>query len=104
MLRYVCWHILLMRKFFTIVALCTLASSALAREEAKVYRWVDANGDVHYSDSIPAEYRDRPKDVLDDTGITIGMIAETPETPVNSGKGKATASRSRASRNLPFRR
>lgn len=74
MLRYVCWHILLMRKLIFTAVLFALASSALAKDEGKVYRWVDENGDVHYSDSIPAKYRDRPKDVLDDTGITIGMI------------------------------
>ena len=74
MLRYVCWHILLMRKLVITVSLLVLSSSALAQGEAKVYRWVDDDGNVYYGDSVPVEFRDQKKDVLDETGVTIGTI------------------------------
>jgi len=36
---------------------------------AKVYRWVDENGEVHYSESLPADFEDKTHDVLDERGI-----------------------------------
>jgi len=63
-----------MRKLLITTALLVLGSSALARQEGKVYRWVDEEGNVYYGDSVPAEFRDQPKDVLDDSGVTIDTI------------------------------
>jgi hypothetical protein len=40
-----------------------------------VYRWVDENGVVHFGDSIPAEYADQEKIILNERGIQIGRIA-----------------------------
>jgi len=42
------------------------AGSAMA---AKVYRWVDENGEVHYSETLPPDFEDRKHDELDDQGI-----------------------------------
>jgi hypothetical protein len=36
---------------------------------AKVYRWVDENGEVHYSESLPPDYQDKGFDVLNQEGI-----------------------------------
>lgn len=44
-----------------------LAANALAAE--KVYRWVDENGEVHYSETLPPDFRDKKADVLDEQGI-----------------------------------
>ena len=74
MLRYVCWHILLMRKLVITAALLALSSSTLAWGAQKVYRWVDDEGNVYYGDSVPVEFRDQRKDVLDDTGVMIDSI------------------------------
>jgi hypothetical protein len=63
-----------MRKLLITAALLALSSSALAAQNAKVYRWVDEEGNVYYGDSVPAEFRDQRKDVLDDSGITIDTI------------------------------
>jgi hypothetical protein len=63
-----------MRKFIITIALLTLGSSAMARNEQKVYKWTDDEGNVHYSDSIPAEYAERPKEVLNDHGVTVGEL------------------------------
>jgi hypothetical protein len=45
------------------------------------FKWVDENGVVHYGDSIPAKYRDLPKDVVNDYGIAVDHLEgkKTPE-------------------------
>ncbi len=39
--------------------------------EADVYRWVDENGDVHYTESLPPDFEDRKHDVIDKRGIVV---------------------------------
>ena len=70
-----------MRKFIITVAIITLSSSAFARDEQKTYKWVDDDGNVYYGDSIPVEFRERPKEILNDRGVTIGNLEgrKTPE-------------------------
>jgi len=62
----------------TFLLLLSLATSA---EEAKVFRWIDADGQVHYGDSIPVEYSEFSKDVLNDHGVAIDILEgkKTPE-------------------------
>lgn len=64
-----------MRKLIVIAALAVLASQAQAREEQKVYKWTDEDGNVYYGDSIPAEYAERPKEVLNDQGVAVEELA-----------------------------
>ena len=64
-----------MRKLIVIVVLAALASQAHAREEQKVYKWTDEDGNVYYGDSIPAEYAERPKEVLNDQGVAVEELA-----------------------------
>jgi hypothetical protein len=64
----------------------SLASGALA-QEARVYKWVDENGVTHYGDSIPAEYAELPKEVINDHGVTVRQLA-----------GKQTAAEREAAR------
>mgnify|MGYP001827452964 CR=1 FL=1 len=63
-----------MRKFIITAALVILSTSVHARDEQKVYKWVDADGNVYYGDSIPAEFSERPKEVLNEHAVTIGNI------------------------------
>jgi hypothetical protein len=52
-----------------------LASLAVsASETQKLYRWVDSEGIVHYGDSIPAEYADIERQVVNDHGITVDIM------------------------------
>jgi hypothetical protein len=37
--------------------------------QEKVYRWVDEQGEVHYSETLPPDFRDKKHDVLDEQGI-----------------------------------
>jgi len=65
----------------TVLTLLLLPMAAQAREGQKLYRWVDANGDIHYGDSIPAEYAELEKQVLNQHGITVDTLTgkQTPE-------------------------
>lgn len=63
-----------MRKFILIIALFVLSSTAAAREEKKVFKWEDEDGNVYYGDSIPAEFSERPKEVLNDQGVAVDAI------------------------------
>ena len=69
--RVDCWHIGAMRNFIVIAALVVFASQAFAREESKVYRWTDEEGNVYYGDSVPPEYAERPKKVLNEHAVTV---------------------------------
>jgi hypothetical protein len=70
-----------MRKFIFTVALITLSSSVFARDEQKVYKWMDADGNIYYGDSVPAEFAERPKQILNDHGVTVANLEgkKTPE-------------------------
>lgn len=64
-----------MRVFpFTVLALVLTSAVAPAAETQKLYRWVDRDGIVHYGDSIPAEYADIERQVVNDHGITVDVM------------------------------
>ena len=59
----------------TIAVLIILPLAALASESGqKLYRWVDSEGVVHYGDSIPAEFTDLERQIVNDHGITVGVM------------------------------
>jgi hypothetical protein len=37
----------------------------------KIYQWTDENGKVHFGDSIPPEYANRDRNVLNDQGVRV---------------------------------
>ncbi len=39
-----------------------------------MFRWVDENGVVHYGDSVPPEYADVEKQVLNHHGVTVAVV------------------------------
>jgi len=41
-------------------------------EKKKLYRWVDKNGQVHYGDSVPPEYAEQDRDILNRQGLPVG--------------------------------
>ena len=63
-----------MRKLIIISALVVLSSAAAAREEQKVFKWTDDEGNVYYGDSIPAEFAERPKEVLNEQGVAVDAL------------------------------
>ena len=64
-----------MRKTIICCALALLGPLAAGAEDAKVFRWVDANGNIHFSDSIPPEFAEFPKEVLNERGVIVGNLA-----------------------------
>lgn len=70
-----------MRKF-TLTAILMLALPlAASAQDAKVFRWVDEDGVIHYGDSIPAKYAELPKQVLNEHGVAVEELEgkKTPE-------------------------
>ena len=68
-------------KFTAFLILLGLAAAAAANA-AEVYRWVDENGDVHYSESLPPDFEDKGHDVLNERGIvTDEDLKLTPPPP-----------------------
>jgi hypothetical protein len=51
--------------------IAVVSSAAFAAEHERVYRWVDEEGQIHYGDSIPPEYSDLPKQVLNEHAVTV---------------------------------
>jgi hypothetical protein len=41
-------------------------------DKTKLYRWVDKDGQVHYGDSVPPEYAEQDRDILNKQGVPIG--------------------------------
>lgn len=63
-----------MRNLVSLLALGLVgfAVSASAQEsQGKYYKWVDEDGVVHYEHSIPPEYTDLDKQVVNDHGVTV---------------------------------
>lgn len=46
----------------------------MAKEEQNVYKWEDEEGNVYYGDSVPQQFAERPKEVLNEHGITVGEL------------------------------
>jgi len=84
-----------MRKLATSVTalLLVLSLAAGAAETERVYKWVDKNGLVHYGDSIPPEFSDLPKQVLNDHGVTVDHLEgrKTPEQVAAEKRAKELA-------------
>jgi hypothetical protein len=59
------------------LVLAALALPALgwAQRDApvRVYRWVDANGNVHYGDRVPPEHASRDRNILNEQGVLVGF-------------------------------
>lgn len=68
-----------MAKWFPFIVTFLLSASAFAFQEAEVYRWVDENGNVHFSD-MPRDAN--AKLVVIEPGIT--SKADTAEFPASN--------------------
>lgn len=56
-----------------LLALLTGVADAQSGANKKLYRWVDRNGQVHYGDSIPPEYANQDREVLNRQGLPVGQ-------------------------------
>lgn len=55
----------------TLSVMCLLAIPAGAQT---LYKWVDENGVVHYGDSVPPEFADNEKEIVNKEGITVDRL------------------------------
>lgn len=64
-----------------LTALLLFVWQPLPLQAAKMYKWVDDDGGVHYADTLPPIDSARPHSHLDERGITFGTVgaAKTPE-------------------------
>jgi hypothetical protein len=71
-------------KFAWIATLVLLAGAIVftPSQARELYRWVDEEGSVHYSETLPPESSTRPHDKLSDRGI----VVESVEDPVAAAK------------------
>ena len=58
----------------TVLSLVPLGHLAAQDNGPKTYRWVDKDGVTHYGDSIPAEYAEIEREVVNKHGITVGVL------------------------------
>jgi hypothetical protein len=63
-----------MRIRIAAIAVLSLLPLVAGADQRTSYSWVDDDGIVHYGDSIPPEYADKPKDVVNEHGVTVGHI------------------------------
>ena len=66
---------------FTYIALAVLLAGTSSTVHAKMYKWVDNEGQMHFGDKIPQEYLNKEHDVLTDRGLKEKhtKAAKTPE-------------------------
>lgn len=58
-----------------LMALVLIAAAADAAADGKrLYRWVDEQGNVHYSDQVPADQSRPAKSILNERGMTVDQI------------------------------
>jgi hypothetical protein len=75
------------RHKFLIILLLVLVLLAGSAAAAEVYRWVDENGEVHYSETLPPDHQDKGHDVLNRQGMVLDEDQKlTPEPPPEKPK------------------
>ena len=58
----------------TLAMLSLVSVGASADQTQKLYRWVDIEGVVHFGDTVPAEYAELDKYVVNEHGITVELL------------------------------
>jgi len=63
------------------IILCFLLPLVASAQQRISYTWVDEDGIRHYGDSIPTEFAEIPKDMINEHGVKVGHIRgkKTPE-------------------------
>lgn len=66
---------------FSLFALSAVLMSCAFSAQAKMYKWVDENGQMHFGDRIPPKYLVKEHEELNEQGVTtkVREAAKTPE-------------------------
>lgn len=78
------------------LALLAGVADAQSDSSKKLYRWVDKNGQVHYGDSVPPEYAEQDREVLNRQGVPVGREEGT----VTPEEARAKAAADKAARDI----
>ena len=63
-----------MRLILVAIAALSVPATSLAQSaQPKLYRYVDANGVVRYSDTVPPELANRDREILNNQGVRVGF-------------------------------
>lgn len=64
-----------MRILVSAIAVLFLLPLVAGAQQRTLYSWVDDEGVTHYGDRIPPEYAEKPKNVVNEHGVTVGQIS-----------------------------
>lgn len=56
---------------FSVLSLSLLLLGGSVAVQAKMYKWVDENGQVHFGDRIPEQYLDKAHDEVNERGVVM---------------------------------
>lgn len=56
-----------------VVAAMALPVGSAQSQATKIHKWTDENGKVHFGDTVPPEYADRDRTILNDQGVRVGF-------------------------------
>jgi hypothetical protein len=82
-----------------VIAACGLPAdgSAQRQDGPRLYKWTDKNGVVHYGDSIPPEYANLDRNVLNERGVAVGFeegeITASEQAEIDRRKAEEEAQR-----------
>jgi len=94
------WSTKVLLPALMLALLAGATAGAASDTEKKLYRWVDKNGQVHYSDSIPPEYAEQDRDLLNRHGIPVGHE----EGLVTPEEARAKAAADKAARDIQLQK
>ncbi|MEO0996658.1 MAG: DUF4124 domain-containing protein, partial [Pseudomonadota bacterium] len=57
-----------------VLAVTAVIFTVAAGNAPKTYRWVDENGVVHFGDSVPPQYADQEKQIVNEQGVRVGVV------------------------------
>jgi hypothetical protein len=82
------------------LALPSIGSGQQDRAGPRLYKWTDKNGVVHYGDSIPPEYANLDRNLLNERGVRVGFEEGeiTPEEQAEIDRRKAAEEADRAAK------
>lgn len=64
----------MLKSIAAILVALHLPLAAMAENHQSYYRWVDSDGVIHYGDSVPAEYAEVEKQIVNDAGVTVDVM------------------------------
>jgi hypothetical protein len=66
----------------------SVASASQSSSTGPVYKWTDDKGVVHYGDSVPSEYSQSERSVLNSHGVEIGHVEGTNNPTATAEKAR----------------